>query len=158
MSVTKIGDKRSIMQRILMKLTDDYGNQEGTTMNYTQYILTAKDAISLEEANDIFTRLQHGIDKNDEDIVEFYNDFIEGALEYASIRGGWLLLSKDEKMEQDKGRTIRHDSVITRINILARYLESIGKDISWRKDLGDSRKRIGDFACYVALFYGLSAR
>ena len=61
-------------------------------------------------------------------------------------------------MDQDKGRTLKHDSVINRVNILARYLGNTGKDISWIEELGDSRKRIGDFACYVTLFYGLAAR
>lgn len=28
----------------------------------------------------------------------------------------------------------------------------------WREHLGDDRKRIGDFACYLALFYALNSR
>ena len=38
------------------------------------------------------------------------------------------------------------------------YLDKIGKDVSWREALGESRKAIGDFACYVSLVYGLRAR
>ena len=60
--------------------------------------------------------------------------------------------------KRDKERTFKHDSIINRVNILARYLEKMGNDISWRAELGDSTKRIGDFACYIALFYGLEAR
>ena len=127
-------------------------------MGYEDYLKKANDILTLEEADDILSQIQNSIDSSDEDAVELYNDFLEGAFSYASVRSGWLLLSKDEKMEQDKGRTLKHDSVINRVNILARYLEKTGKDISWRDKLGDSRKRIGDFACYAALFYGLSAR
>lgn len=127
-------------------------------MRYVDYLKKANDTLTLEEADDILSQIQNSIDSSDEDAAELYNDFLEGAFSYASVRSGWLLLSKDEKMEQDKGRTLKHDSVINRVNILARYLEKTGKDVSWREKLGDSRKRIGDFACYAALFYGLSAR
>ena len=33
-----------------------------------------------------------------------------------------------------------------------------GMDISWREDLGDERKRIGDFACFVTYITGISNR
>lgn len=126
-------------------------------MIYEEY-LTKKDSITLEKADEILSQIEASLDKNDEDGMELYNDFLEGAVAYANVRAGWLLLSNDEKMDQDKGRTYKHDSVINRVNILARYLEKCGKDVSWRAELGDARKRIGDFACYVAMFYGVRAR
>lgn len=126
-------------------------------MLYEEY-LTKKDSLTLEKADEILSRIEASLDKNDEDAMELYNDFLEGAVAYANVRAGWLLLSNDEKMEQDKGRTYKHDSVINRVNILARYLDKIGKDVSWREALGESRKAIGDFACYVSLVYGLRAR
>lgn len=126
-------------------------------MIYEEY-LTKNDALTLEKADEILSRIEASLDKNDEDAMELYNDFLEGAVAYANVRAGWLLLSNDEKMEQDKGRTYKHDSVINRVNILARYLDKIEKDVSWREELGESRKAIGDFACYVSLVYGLRAR
>ena len=126
-------------------------------MIYEEY-LTKNDALTLEKADENLSRIEASLDKNDEDAIELYNDFLEGAVAYANVRAGWLLLSNDEKMEQDKGRTYKHDSVINRVNILARYLDKIGKDVSWREALGESRKAIGDFACYVSLVYGLRAR
>lgn len=133
-----------------------YGREEN--MNYNNYLERANDTLSIERANDIFVRIHNSINDTDEDAKELYEDFLDGAFKYASIRSLWLTMSKDEKMERDKERTLKHDSVINRINILARYLEKSGNDISWRTELGDSRKRIGDFACYIALFYGLEAR
>lgn len=127
-------------------------------MTYENYLKKANDTLTLDKANEILVQIQSSIDSSDEDATELYNDFLEGAFAYASVRSGWLLLSKDEKMDQDKGRTLKHDSAINRVNILARYLEKMGKDVSWRTELGESRKTIGDFACYVALFYGLFAR
>lgn len=126
-------------------------------MLYEEY-LTKKDSLTLEKADEILSRIEASLDKNDEDAMELYNDFLEGAVAYANVRAGWLLLSNDEKMDQDKGRTYKHDSVINRVNILARYFEKTGKEVSWREDLGESRKAIGDFACYVSLVYGLRAR
>ena len=124
---------------------------------YEEY-LTKKDTLTFEKAIEILGKIKVGLDKNDEDAMELYNDFLEGAVAYASIRSGWMLLSNEEKMDQDKGRSYRHDSFINRVNILARYFEKIGKDVSWRAELGEERKTIGDFACYLALFYGLEAR
>lgn len=126
-------------------------------MKYEEY-LSKKDSITLEKADEILCQIEANLDKNDEDAMELYNDFVEGAVAYANVRAGWILLSNDEKMDQDKGRTYKHDSIINRVNILARYFEKIGKDVSWRAELGEARKKIGDFACYVALFYGLGAR
>lgn len=133
-----------------------YGREEN--MNYNNYLERANDTLSIERANDIFVRIQNSINDTDEDAKELYIDFLEGAFKYAAIRSLWLTMTKDDKMERDKDRTLKHDSVINRINILARYLEKTSNDISWRAELGDSRKRIGDFACYIALFYGLEAR
>ena len=126
-------------------------------MIYDEY-LTKKDSLTLEKSDEILSQIEASVDKNDEDAMELYNDFLEGAVAYANVRASWLLLSNDEKMDQDKSRTYKHDSVINRVNILARYFEKCGKDVSWRVELGDARKRIGDFACYVALFYGVRAR
>lgn len=127
-------------------------------MRYEDYLNKASDTLTLEKANKLLSEIEGSIDANDEDARELYNDFLEGSFAYANVRAGWLILSKEQKMNEDKGRTLKHDSVINRVNILARYLESIGKDVSWREELGDSRKTIGDFACYVALLYGVSAR
>ena len=33
-----------------------------------------------------------------------------------------------------------------------------GNDVAWFEKFNDDRKRIGDFACYVAYIYALNAR
>jgi tetratricopeptide (TPR) repeat protein len=43
-------------------------------------------------------------------------------------------------------------------NILSRAMNERGKDISWRAQLGQDRREIGDFACYIHCILGLSAR
>ena len=51
-----------------------------------------------------------------------------------------------------------HDSVIHSLDELAVYTKEHGKEAKWRDELGYQRKRIGDFACYVSLIYGVFAR
>ena len=41
---------------------------------------------------------------------------------------------------------------------LARIVEHDGGDAYWRLQLGDNRKRIGDFACFVSYITGISNR
>lgn len=93
-----------------------------------------------------------------------YDDVIKVATRYVAIRANWLLMSREEKMEQDPGRTSCHNSVITHFNMLARYLKQQGKAAAWRDELGYeeddgySRKTIGDFACYLVFVNSINAR
>ena len=97
------------------------------------------------------------------DALEMYDELLEVATRYAAIRANWPLLSRDEKNEQDSGRTSCHNSVITHFNMLARYLKQQGKTAAWRDELGYeeddpyNRKAIGDFACYLAFVNGINA-
>lgn len=101
---------------------------------------------------------------NDPDALGLYDDFIKVATRYAAIRANWLLLSREEKLNQDSGRTSCHDSVITHLNMLARYLKQQGKTAAWRDELGYEedgsyiRKAIGDFACYLVFVNSINAR
>lgn len=55
-------------------------------------------------------------------------------------------------------RTRCHNLVISAKNKLSVYMyeHKLGND--WDDLLGEERKRIGDFACYVVLLQGLDAR
>ena len=100
----------------------------------------------------------------DTEALELYDELMKGATRYAAIRANWLLLSREEKSEQDSGRTSCHNSVITHFNMLVRYLKQQGKAAAWRDELGYeednpyNRKAIGDFACYLAFVNGINAR
>ena len=100
----------------------------------------------------------------DMEALELYNELMKVATRYAAIRANWLLFSREEKNEQDSGRTSCHNSVITHFNMLTRYLKQQGKAAAWRDKLGYeaddpyNRKAIGDFACYLAFVNGVNAR
>ena len=80
------------------------------------------------------------------------------AIDYATIRSQWPLMTLEQRKETDPRRTIAHNAFIDSVNILSRNMAKQGEDNSWRGVLGDDRKVIGDFACYVALFLALEAR
>ena len=117
----------------------------------------AGDTITMEDALRIYTAMAESIEKcKVEDKMDFWNDFINKAAKYAYIRSQWETMTREEKMDQDDGRTAAHNSVITAVNVLSRIVDNEGN--SWREELGDSRKRIGDFACFVSYITGISNR
>ena len=131
---------------------------------YSQY-LAAPGAISFEDAYRVYAELTDAVrEAADEIAKELFDDFIAACKKYSVIRAEWLSLSWAERSEKDSGRTIAHDRVIDTHNILFRYLR--GKELSsewytilaYDKEDKASRKRVGDFACYVSLFLGLEAR
>ncbi len=130
--------------------------------SYGDYLSNIK-ILSVEEMHalhkEILTEIQ-----TDDGAKEIYEELLAAVNRYASIRAGWPLLSREEKAEKDSGRTSCHNSVITHFNMLARYLRRQGKDAEWREKLGYeeddqyNRKRIGDFACYLAFVNGINSR
>ena len=129
---------------------------------YEEYIKLPK-ALPFEQMQAIHKQIVLEVG-NDPDALELYDDFIKVATRYAAIRANWLLLSHEEKLDQDSGRTSCHDSVITHLNMLARYLKQQGKTAAWRDELGYeedgsyNRKAIGDFACYLVFVNSINAR
>ena len=129
---------------------------------YEEYIKLPK-ALSFEQMQTIHKQIILEVGK-DSEALELYDDLIKVATRYATIRANWLLLSREEKLDQDSGRTSCHDSVITHLNMLARYLKQQGETAAWRDELGyeenDSynRKAIGDFACYLVFVNSINAR
>lgn len=129
---------------------------------YEEY-LTQPKAIRFEKMQTIHTEMLAEIGANME-ALELYDELMKVTTRYATIRSNWLLLNREEKIEQDSGRTSCHNSVITHFNMLARYLKQQGKVAAWRDELGYeeddpyNRKTIGDFACYLAFVNGINAR
>lgn len=112
--------------------------------------------LQYQEALELYTVMTENLNRHDADILDLYNRLLEKAIRYAHIRAEWNTLSREEKLEQDSSRTAAHDSFISSINIIARSEGEIG--LQWRERLGNDRKRVGDFACYIALFRAIDAR
>ena len=75
---------------------------------------------------------------------------------YADLRAHWKITPKPQRNNDQ--RTVKHDNVIASLDQLAECMKEQNLNADWREELGNQRKRIGDFACYVSLIYGLSAR
>ena len=109
---------------------------------------------------------------NDDDLQELYEDFVNHCLRYAQIRQNWVLLTTQEKENADPDRTAAHDALISSMRPLFRYMiniadnsadkdqmQKIWKMVSLENNKGEVvRKRIGDFACYLAFITGLNMR
>lgn len=95
--------------------------------------------------------------KFDADSADLFKNVFAAAVKYSQSRAGWPLWD-GAKRQEDYTRTSRHNQVIDSLNILARYLKMQGKPASWRDALGDDRKQIGDFACYLVFIGSLNAR
>lgn len=100
----------------------------------------------------------------DTEALDLYKDLLAAAVKYAGSRARWPLWDREKKMEEDPVRTSRHNQVILALDMLARYLRMQGKPALWRDTLGEEaqnpycRKRLGDFACYLAFAESLNTR
>lgn len=86
------------------------------------------------------------------------DDLVDYAIRYARIRTDWNRVNLDERGELEESRTRVHNLLIEACNILSRNMLKNAEDNTWRKMLGDDRKVIGDFACYIHYILGLRAR
>ncbi len=93
-----------------------------------------------------------------QNILPLRRDLFVKAAEYAQIRALWQLSSREQRDSMDQHRTIAHNAFIDACNILSRNMATAGEDNSWRAELGDDRKTIGNFACFIHCFLGIEGR
>ena len=90
--------------------------------------------------------------------IKLRDKFYHLAVRYAYVRAQWNFMTITERAEMDAERTRLHNVLIDSVNILSRNMEKTGEDIGWHKTIGDNRKDIGDFACYVNAWLGIRQR
>lgn len=123
---------------------DDFKNEKGI--------------VSFSEAEQIYSSLLNSSNQLDKEFQEEWTTFVLLCVEYTSIRGKWLTLSREEKLANDEARAVTHNKVIYQLKILKGLASEQGNNVAWFDKFNDDRKRIGDFACYVAYIYALNAR
>lgn len=129
------------------------------TPTYNDY-LKEKNSLTFEEMQHIYDAMTAEIG-TDVDALELYDELLRMAVKYAGIRAKWNILSKQEKLDQDEGRkrTMCHDSLLVKFEKLYRFQKTVlKKESSWREMLGEDRKRVGDFACFIVFINSLNAR
>lgn len=132
------------------------------TCTYEEYLKMPK-SIEIEKCLEIHKMMVEEIG-NDKDAIELYDEIIEKAVEYVSLRAKWTFMDHQWKMDKDPSRTRKHDALIVKFNQLERYLKMQGKEAKWRTMLGyieDDpyyRKVIGDMACFLIYIHGVNGR
>ncbi len=128
--------------------------------SYEKYLADAgNSALTMEDALEIYNELIASVAVcKVEDKMDFYDEMIKKACAYAKIRNDWEYMTREMKIDADQGRTMKHNSFIDSVNILNRLITNDGVSSNWREKLGDERKRIGDFACFIAFITGISNR
>lgn len=92
------------------------------------------------------------------DLHQLQDDFIAAAVRYARKRVDWQIAETGERLEMERSRKTAHDAFIDTCNVLDRCMKKKGLPTDWRSTLGDDRRELGDFACFVHLILGLRAR
>ncbi len=116
-------------------------------------------SLKIEDALQIYEEMAASFEKcRLEDKMDFWNECLKKAAEYTKIRNDWEFMSREEKADDDGRRSLVHNSFITSINVLSRIAGNEGIDNTWREKLGDDRKKIGDFACFISYMTGVSNR
>jgi len=113
--------------------------------------------IDLEKFNTYYNEIVDNCHRNDE-IFEMWQDMLNKAIEYTSIRAKWSLMSREEKIENDTHRTACHDSFINSLKIYVRYLKQMGISLLINELIEQDRKTIGDFANYIVFREAINNR
>ena len=129
-----------------------YGGLPDSPDDSTQLRTTERDVMNYEKAADIWRQI--GVSQ----LGELRLDLIRSAISYSNCRVQWWLASQEQRIEMDRGRSAAHTVFIDACNIMSRNMAKAGESIEWREILGDDRKEIGDFACFIVLFLGVAAR
>lgn len=126
-------------------------------VTYQKY-LENNNALSVEEAEKIYCAIISQKIADDREFQQLFAGMQERAVSYAGYRAKWITLSQQEKMEIDEARSRHHDLFIKAKNDLVKYMYRNKMNIDWDDELGEDRKRIGDFACYMVFVMSLHAR
>ena len=124
---------------------------------YESY-LEEQGAMNFEEMNKIYHMILEQAPTNDSEFDELFVKLMNQALVYVSYRVKWMGMNRQERIEVDEERTRNHNLFIAYKNELAKYMYKNKMSIAWEDRLGEDRKRIGDFACFLVLIWGIKAR
>lgn len=113
--------------------------------------------IDYKKNENYYNEIVDNCHKNDE-AFEMWQDMLNKAIEYTSIRAKWSLMSTEEKIEKDAYRTAFHDSFINSLKIYVRYLKQIGIELLSNELIEQDRKAIGDFANYIVFREAINNR
>jgi hypothetical protein len=85
------------------------------------------------------------------------------AVEYLQARLAWSMTPQAQRADIDAARTRAHDAFLASLNAITRAAAAEGATLNWRKAFAvagevEERKRLGDFACYLAFRVAVAVR
>ena len=91
------------------------------------------------------------------------DDLYWKAIHYAQLRSRYALYDYSQQLVSSEERTLVHNILLDCVEKLVCKQVDLKENVTWHKEIGitragEDRKRIGDFACYIAMFLGLSSR
>ena len=129
-------------------------------MKFVRYedFVKIPDALSFEDAGQIYKSILSAKQDADIEFLKLLEELLSSTVNYADIRSRWLTMSAQQTVQMNEIRSQYHDFFIASINNLSRYMYLHGYENTWANLLGDDRKRIGDFACYITYIQAINAR
>lgn len=85
-------------------------------------------------------------------------EVVRAAIRYSQMRVEWSLGDAQLRRDMDRARTAAHDALIATVNALSRSMGNAGLDNEWRNRMGQDRRDIGDFGCFLVAYLGILAR
>lgn len=145
--------------------------------NYDDY-QTTNEHLTFAEMQRIQQAIIENAQADDDVFIEIWHDLVSAAVDYTQARDQWYLtdpeaMTVQDRERQDLARTEKHNAVLDNFIILERLFISNGwPSADWteklflqqavpnrnRDDINAHRKRVGDFANYLAFIYALSSR
>ena len=126
-------------------------------VTYQEY-LKEEGALTVEAAEKIYLAIVNQVPVGDREFEKLFTTMQERAVTYAGYRAKWLTMSLQERLDADETRSRHHDLFIKAKNDLAKYMYANKMNVDWEDDLGEARKRVGDFACYMVFLMSIHAR
>ena len=125
--------------------------------SYKDFLKT-QNALSFEVANQIYELILSVKQDEDIELSKLLEELIKRAVNYADIRSRCLSMSTQEFVRMNATRSQYHDLFIDSVNNLSSYMYKRGYTEEWRDLLGENRKCIGDFACFICYIQSINAR
>ena len=122
---------------------------------YENY-LKMPDDLEFEQAMKVYEELLEENLEEDEIYDKLWDHALHCMIDYGSLRAHWKITPKTDRSNDD--RTVMHDSVIHSLDEFGSIYKRAWQRSKMERKIGYQRKRIGDFACYVSLIYGVFAR
>ena len=114
--------------------------------------------LSYEESKRIFGDILSADSGKDRELSDLIQLMISRAIKYSEERMNWSQMTKQEQIAADENRSRIHDLFIISVTKLSEYMYKNKYGNRWEDLLGSDRKRIGDFACYLAYTAAINER